>query len=84
MLHNCNPNYTKCAIFTQNSFLNCGENFKANYKKPIEQILNHCEPNIAEEIRHPTYIQTMGDPGIQSITRIIREVAQVSLIRTKF
>ncbi|MCW8442996.1 FAD-dependent oxidoreductase [Fluoribacter gormanii] len=48
-----------------------------NYKKLIEQILNHCEPNIAEEIRQfPTYIQTMGDPGIQSITRIIREVGK--------
>ncbi|WP_454781792.1 FAD-dependent oxidoreductase [Legionella sp. WA2022007384] len=48
-----------------------------NYKKLIEQILNYCEPNIAEEIRQfPTYIQTMGDPGIQSITRIIREVGK--------
>jgi NADPH-dependent 2,4-dienoyl-CoA reductase/sulfur reductase-like enzyme/predicted acylesterase/phospholipase RssA len=48
-----------------------------NYKKLIEQILSFCEPSVAEEMRFlPAYIQTMGDPGIQSITRIIREVGE--------
>lgn len=45
-----------------------------SYKKLIEQILSFCEPSVAEEMRIlPAYIQTMGDPGIQSITRITRE-----------
>ncbi|MCW8398036.1 FAD-dependent oxidoreductase [Legionella sp. PATHC038] len=48
-----------------------------NYKKLIEQILRLCEPKVAEEIRQfPAYIQAMGDAGIQSITRIIREVGK--------
>lgn len=48
-----------------------------NYKKLIEKIMSLCDPAVAEELRLlPAYIQTMGDPGIQSITRIIREVGK--------
>ena len=45
------------------------------YKKLIERILSFCEPALVEEVKQlPIYIETMGDPGAQSITRIIRKV----------
>lgn len=46
-----------------------------NYKKLIEGILNFCEPDLVQVIKQvPLFIQTMGDPGVLSITRIIRHV----------
>jgi len=46
-----------------------------SYKKLINGILNFCEPALAEEVRQlPVYIQTMSDPGLLPITRIIREM----------
>lgn len=47
----------------------------SSYKKLIEGILSFCEPALVEEVRQlPAYIQTMGDPGVLAITRIIREI----------
>lgn len=46
-----------------------------NYKKIIEVILTFCEPDIVKEITElPIFIQTMGDPGVLSVTRIMREI----------
>jgi NTE family protein len=48
-----------------------------SYKKLIEQILRFCAPESVQEIRLlPAYIQTMGDPGVLSITRIMRDMDQ--------
>lgn len=49
----------------------------ATYKKLIEGILSFCEPSLVEEVKqYPTYIQLMGDPGVLSTTRIVREIAK--------
>lgn len=46
-----------------------------NFKKLVEGIVSFCEPAMVAEIKqNPTYIQLMGDPGVLSITRIIREI----------
>lgn len=47
----------------------------SNYKKLIEGILSFCESDLVAEVKQfPAYIQVMGDPGVQSITRIIRKM----------
>jgi NADPH-dependent 2,4-dienoyl-CoA reductase/sulfur reductase-like enzyme/predicted acylesterase/phospholipase RssA len=47
----------------------------SNYRKLVDATIKFCEPAIAEEIKQlPIYIQTMGDPGILSMTRIVREL----------
>ncbi len=51
-----------------------------NYKKLIELILTFCEPAVVEEIKQiPLFIQTMGDPGVLSVTRIVREIEKDGL-----
>ena len=46
-----------------------------SYKKLIERIMSFLEPQLAGQIKQiPSYIQMMGDPGIHSITRIMRDV----------
>jgi NADPH-dependent 2,4-dienoyl-CoA reductase/sulfur reductase-like enzyme/predicted acylesterase/phospholipase RssA len=50
------------------------------YKKLIEVILTYCEPAVVEEITElPIFIQTMGDPGVLSVTRIVREIGKDGL-----
>jgi NTE family protein len=45
-----------------------------NYRRLVEDILGSVEPNIAEQIkRRPHYIETFGEAGPLSITRITRE-----------
>ena len=52
----------------------------SNYKKLIEIILTFCEPSVIEEIKQiPVFIQTMGDPGLLSVTRIVREINEDGL-----
>lgn len=47
----------------------------SSYKKLIDRIMSFCATPELEEIRQlPAYIQLMGDPGVQSITRITRNV----------
>lgn len=49
----------------------------SNYKKLIEGILSFCEADLVAEVKQfPAYIQIMGDPGVLSITRIIRKMEQ--------
>lgn len=51
-----------------------------NYKKLIELILSYCEPDVVKEITEiPAFIQTMGDQGVLSVTRIVREVEKDGL-----
>jgi NADPH-dependent 2,4-dienoyl-CoA reductase/sulfur reductase-like enzyme/predicted acylesterase/phospholipase RssA len=46
-----------------------------NFKQLIRMILKFCEPALASEITQlPIFIQTMGDPGVLSVTRFVREV----------
>lgn len=45
-----------------------------NYQKLIDSVLRHSDPSVIEEVKQwPVYIQTMGDPGVLSITRIARK-----------
>jgi NADPH-dependent 2,4-dienoyl-CoA reductase/sulfur reductase-like enzyme/predicted acylesterase/phospholipase RssA len=45
-----------------------------NYRKLIEEIISYLEPKEVEQIKQrPRYIQTMGDSGSVSITRIVNE-----------
>jgi NADPH-dependent 2,4-dienoyl-CoA reductase/sulfur reductase-like enzyme/predicted acylesterase/phospholipase RssA len=45
-----------------------------DYRKLVEEIIAHLEPKIAEQIRRrPHYIETVGEAGPLSITRITRE-----------
>jgi NADPH-dependent 2,4-dienoyl-CoA reductase/sulfur reductase-like enzyme/predicted acylesterase/phospholipase RssA len=51
-----------------------------NFKQLIKVILRLCEPADVQEITQlPTFIQTMGDPGVLSVTRIVREVDKEGL-----
>lgn len=46
-----------------------------DYKKLVHRIMSFLEPELAGQIKQiPSYIQMMGDPGIHSITRIMRDV----------
>jgi NADPH-dependent 2,4-dienoyl-CoA reductase/sulfur reductase-like enzyme/predicted acylesterase/phospholipase RssA len=46
-----------------------------SFKQLIRLILKFCEPDLVHEITQlPVFIQTMGDPGVLSVTRFVREV----------
>jgi predicted acylesterase/phospholipase RssA len=47
------------------------------YRQLVDDIMAHLEPNVAEQIRRrPRYIETVGESGPLSITRISREAVE--------
>jgi predicted acylesterase/phospholipase RssA len=51
-----------------------GWEFIDNYRRLVDEIMGHLEPKFAEQIRRrPHYIETFGEAGPLSITRITRE-----------
>jgi NTE family protein len=52
-----------------------------NYRRLVEEIMGNVEPRIANQIRRrPLYIETVGEAGPLSITRITRQHHESELV----